>query len=103
MPIPLWPFSCDLAVGCGKAQPSKLHASCILHHGGVVLLNKLESGLLLFQTPQGLVAVEPTFWQRVYLLWTFRNFRQLSLPLLNPRQTALINDLFLRHAAVVSH
>ena len=47
--------------------------------------------------------MEPCFWQRVYLLWTFRNFRQLSLPLLNPRQIALINNLFRQHAAVVSH
>jgi hypothetical protein len=68
-----------------------------------MLLNKLESGFLLFQTQQGFVAVEPSFWQRVYLLWTFRNFRQLSLPLLNSRQTALINDLFRQHAAVASH
>jgi hypothetical protein len=68
-----------------------------------VLLSKLESGFLLLQTQQGLVAVEPSFWQRVYLLWTFRNFRQLSLPLLNSRQTALINELFRQHAAVVSH
>ena len=71
--------------------------------GRFVLLNKLESGFLLFQTQQGFVAVEPSFWQRVYLLWTFRNFRQLSLPLLNSRQTALINNLFLEHALVVSH
>jgi hypothetical protein len=68
-----------------------------------VLLNKLESGFLLFQTQQGIVAVEPSFWQRVYLLWTFRNFRQLSLPLLNSRQTALINNLFRLHEAVVPH
>ncbi len=68
-----------------------------------MLLNKLESGFLLFQTQQGLVAVEPSFWQRVYLLWTFRNFHELSLPLLNSRQTALINNLFLEHAAEVSH
>jgi hypothetical protein len=66
-----------------------------------VLLNKLESGFLLFQTQQGIVAVEPSFWQRVYLLWTFRNFRQLSLPLLNPRQTTLINSLFRENATVV--
>ncbi len=71
--------------------------------GGFVLLNKLESGFLLFQTQRGLVAVEPSFWQRVYLLWTFRNFRQLSLSLLNSRQTALINNLFRQHAAGVSH
>ena len=78
----------------------KLHP---VSRGRFVLLNKLESGFLLFQTQQGLVAVEPSFWQRVYLLWTFRNFRQLSLPLLNSRQTALINNLFRQHAAVVSH
>lgn len=67
-----------------------------------MLLNKLESGFLLFKTPQGLVAVEPSFWERVYLLWTFRNFRQLSPLLLNPRQTAMINKLFFQHAAVVA-
>jgi TonB family protein len=58
-----------------------------------VILDKLESGLLLFDTPQGYVAVEPSFRERVYLLWTFRNFRQLSLPLLNARQIALVKDL----------
>ncbi len=71
--------------------------------GKSVLLDKLESGFLLLQTRQGLVAVEPSsFWQRVYLLWTFRNFRQLSLPLLNTRQTALINNLFRENAEAVS-
>lgn len=69
-----------------------------------MLLDKLESGFLLLQTRQGLVAVEPSsFWQRAYLLWTFRNFRQLSLPLLNSRQTALINNLFREHPETVSH
>jgi outer membrane biosynthesis protein TonB len=77
----------------------KLHP---VSRGKFVLLNKLESGFLLFKTQQGLVAVEPSFWERVYLLWTFRNFRQLSLPLLNSRQTALINNLFREHAAPVS-
>jgi len=68
-----------------------------------VLLNRLESGFLLFQTPQGLVPVAPSFWQRVYLIWTFRNFRRLSLPLLNSRQAALVNKLFRIHSGVVSH
>jgi len=79
----------------------KLHPES---RGRIVLLNKLESGFVLLQTQQGSVAVQPSsFWQRVYLLWTFRNFRQLSLPLLNARQTALLNDLFRQHAAVISH
>ncbi len=63
-----------------------------------MILNKLESGLLLFDTPQGYVAVEPSFRERVYLLWTFRNFRQLSLPLLNARQIALVRDLARKNA-----
>jgi len=68
-----------------------------------VLLDKLESGFLRFETPQGLAAAEPTFWHRVYLLWTFRNFHQLSPLLLNPRQTALINNLFRQHAVMDLH
>lgn len=69
-----------------------------------MFLDKLEAGFLLLQTRQGLVAIEPSsFWQRAYLLWTFRNFRQLSLPLLNSRQTALINNLFHEHPEAVSH
>jgi hypothetical protein len=64
-----------------------------------MLLNKLESGFLLLHTPQGPVAVEPsTFWERVYLLWTFRNFRELSPLLLNPHQMALMNKLYAEHA-----
>jgi len=68
-----------------------------------VLLDKLQSGYLRFETPQGLAAAEPTFWHRVYLLWTFRNFHQLSPLLLNPRQTALINNLFRQHAVMDPH
>ncbi len=47
--------------------------------------------------------VELSLKQRIYLLWTFRNFRQLSIPLLNPRQRALVNALFRNNAGVVSH
>jgi TonB family protein len=67
-----------------------------------VLLDKLESGFLLLDTPQGLMRVEPSFRQRVRLLWAFRNFRQLSVPLLTSRQRALVNDLFRNNAGAVS-
>ena len=63
-----------------------------------MLLDRLESGYLLFETKQGLVRVELSRKQRIYLLWTFRNFRQLSLPLLSGRQRRLVNDLFLNGA-----
>src|ERR1700676_3271346 len=68
-----------------------------------VFLNRLQSGFLLFETQHGLVRVELSLWQRLYLLWTFRNFRQLSIPLLNPRQRTLVNALFRSTAGVVSH
>ena len=68
-----------------------------------MFLDKLQSGYLLFQTRQGLVRVELSLKQRIYLLWTFRNFRQLSVPLLNSRQRALVNALFRNNAGVVSH
>ena len=68
-----------------------------------VFLNRLQSGFLLFETRHGLVRVELSLWQRIYLLWTFRNFRQLSIPLLNPRQRTLVNALFRSNAGVVSH
>ncbi len=68
-----------------------------------MLLDKLHSGFLLFETQQRLVRVELSLRQRIYLVWTFRHFRQLSIPLLNPRQRTLVNDLFRHHAEVVSH
>jgi len=68
-----------------------------------VFLDRLESGLLLLQTPQGYVAVQPSFWQRAYLIWTFRNFRQLSPPLLNARQLALVKALASKNEALQPH
>ena len=59
-----------------------------------MFLDRLQSGFLLLQTRQGKVRVEVSPRQRIYLLWTFRNFRHLSIPLLNSRQVALINSLF---------
>jgi protein TonB len=67
-----------------------------------VFLDRLQSGFLLFETQQGLVRFELSLQQRIYLLWTFRNFRQLSIPLLNSRQRALVNSLFQNNAGVVS-
>jgi TonB family protein len=67
-----------------------------------MLLERLESGFLLFETPQGLVRAEPSFRQRIRLLWTFRHFRQLSIPLLNERERTLVNALFQHNAGVVS-
>lgn len=66
-----------------------------------MLLDRLQYGFLLYETQQGLVRAELSPRQRVYLLWTFRNFRQLSMALLNDRQRALVIGLFHANAGLV--
>jgi TonB family protein len=70
--------------------------------GWCVLLERLESGFLLFETPEGRVPVDLSLWQRAYLLWTFRNFRRLSLPLLNSRQAAMVRTIAQKNAGSIS-
>jgi TonB family protein len=65
-----------------------------------MFVDKLQGGFLLFETQQGWVGVELTPRQRICLLWTYRHFRQLSMPLLNGRERTLVNELF-RNADVM--
>jgi len=67
-----------------------------------MLLDRLQFGFLLFETEQGLVRVDLSRRERIFLLWAFRNFRQLSMPLLNSRQRELVNTLFRNGGVVVS-
>jgi TonB family protein len=50
--------------------------------------------LVAFDTGRGLVYAQASGWARVYLLWTFRNFRSLPQKVLNPRQQELITALY---------
>ena len=47
-------------------------------------------------TPVGDRYVRPTFWERVYLLWVFRNFSSLPQNVVSPRAHALIENLCMR-------
>jgi protein TonB len=58
-----------------------------------VLSQKLRSGLLQLSTDTGSYYACPSFRERVYLLWTFRNFRRLSVQVLNQRQRQLVDRL----------
>jgi TonB family protein len=49
---------------------------------------------LAFDTGRGLVYAQASGWARIYLLWTFRNFRSLPQKVLNPRQQELITTLY---------
>jgi hypothetical protein len=56
-------------------------------------IEKLTGGVLRVLTPLGPRYIEPSFWQRVQLLWIFRNFEVLPLQVLTLRQQRLIDEL----------
>lgn len=58
-----------------------------------MLLDKLESGIVALETECGPVYVQPSGWERLYLLWTFRHFNSLPLKTLNSRQRKLVERL----------
>jgi TonB family protein len=43
------------------------------------------------RTDIGVAYARPSFWQRIYMLWTFRNFHRLPKEVLNKRQLNVLN------------
>lgn len=58
-----------------------------------MLIEKLAEGVVQVQTPIGPRYVMPSFLQRVYLLWMFRNFPILPHAVLNGRQQRMIDQM----------
>ena len=58
-----------------------------------MLIEKLAAGVVQVQTPIGPRYVMPSFLQRVYLLWMFRNFPILPHAVLSRRQQRLIDQM----------
>src|SRR5215470_14288798 len=56
-------------------------------------LEKLASGVLRVLTPLGPRYLKPSFAQRLYLLWIFRNFQTLPVKVLSSRQRRLIESM----------
>lgn len=54
---------------------------------------KIRKGVVELCTPIGSAYVSPSFWERLYLLWTFRNFHSLPKQVLNRHQQQLIDKL----------
>jgi len=63
-------------------------------------LEKLSLGVLRVLTPLGPRYVNPSFVQRLYLLWIFRNFHTLPVKVLSPRQQKRIDSICARHGFV---
>jgi hypothetical protein len=54
---------------------------------------KLFAGVLRVLTPLGARYIQPSFVQRIYLLWIFRHFKVLPLQVLTSRQRRVIDAL----------
>jgi hypothetical protein len=60
-------------------------------------MEKLSLGVLRVLTPLGPRYLNPSFLQRIYLLWIFRNFDTLPLKVLSSRQQKRIEAMCARH------
>jgi hypothetical protein len=58
-----------------------------------MLIDKLAAGVVQVQTPLGPRYVMPSFLQRVYFLWMFRNFPILPHAVLSRRQQRMIDRM----------
>lgn len=63
-------------------------------------MEKLVQGVLRVLTPLGPRYVRPTFLQRIYLMWIFRNFAALPATVLTPYQRRRIERMCERHGFV---
>ena len=61
--------------------------------GPSMLIEKLAAGVVQVQTAIGPRYVMPSFLQRVYLLWVFRNFPILPHAVLSGRQQRMIDRM----------
>lgn len=57
------------------------------------MIDKLAAGVVRVQTPIGPRYIMPSFLQRIYLLWMFRNFPILPHAVLSGRQQRMIDGM----------
>jgi periplasmic protein TonB len=53
----------------------------------------IRTGIVELRSSAGSFYARPSFWERLYLVWTFRNFHALPKEVLNPRQQRLAEKL----------
>jgi hypothetical protein len=66
----------------------------------IMWIEKLSQGVLRVLTPLGPRYLNPSFGQRLYLLWIFRNFETLPVKVLSVRQQKRIEAMCARHGFV---
>jgi hypothetical protein len=68
-----------------------------------MLMEKLTDGALRVLTPLGPRCVKPSLWQRIYLLWVFRNFHTLPVTVLSDSQKKRIERICAEHGFISQH
>jgi hypothetical protein len=63
-------------------------------------LEKLTQGMLRVLTPLGPRYVNPSLFQRLYLLWLFRNFETLPVKVLSAGQQKRVDQICRQHGFV---
>jgi hypothetical protein len=58
-----------------------------------MLIDKIRHGVLAVQTESGVRYLQPSFIQRLRLVWTFRNFHVLPEEVLHGHERALVSVL----------
>jgi hypothetical protein len=58
-----------------------------------MLMEKMRRGVLQVSTDSGVRYVQPSFSERIQLLWTFRNFNVLSEEVLNEHEKHVLDCL----------
>ncbi|MBV9086040.1 MAG: hypothetical protein JOY79_01025, partial [Acidobacteriaceae bacterium] len=65
-------------------------------------LEKIRHGVLGVRTELGVRYLRPRWYERILLIWTFRNFQVLPEQVLRPREREMISNLILRNGYVWS-
>jgi hypothetical protein len=56
-------------------------------------MDKIRNGVLAVETESGLRYIQPSFMQRIRLIWTFRHFAMLPQEVLQRHERRLIDSL----------
>ena len=67
-----------------------------------MLKDKIFHGVLAVETDWGVRYLQPSFFERLRLLWTFRNFHILPEEVLKHHERRLINQLCLKGKVLVN-